>query len=359
MNLSRLRIGLLWRGDPVARVPAPPETRLRRIFEGLDRLDVDAEPVVYAEEANAEVREQLLALDGVLVWVDPIVDGREREQLDATLREVAEQGLRVSAHPDVIMKMGTKLVLYDTREMEWGTDTRVYGSLPELAERLPDALRLGKPRVLKQYRGSSGDGVWRVEAVGERRGELVVRVQHARRGSVANELRWAQFLELCAPYFAAFGGAGNIVDQAYAERLGEGMIRCYLVRDRVAGFGHQFVTALAHPREGEAGPPDPSPRLYFGPDKPEFQRLRALVESRWVRQMQQLLGVEDEALPLIWDLDFLLGPKTAAGEDSYVLCEVNVSGVFPIPDESIAPLAEAAVTATMQSKARRVVRRRS
>ncbi len=70
-NRSCLRIGLLWRGDRFASVPAPGKTRLGRIFEELDRLDVHAEAVVYAEEANAEVREQLLALDGVLAWLDP------------------------------------------------------------------------------------------------------------------------------------------------------------------------------------------------------------------------------------------------------------------------------------------------
>ena len=28
------------------------------------------------------------------------------------------------------------------------------------------------------------------------------------------------------------------------------------------------------------------------------------------------------------------GPRTAAGEDTYVLCEINVSSVFPIPDDA-------------------------
>jgi hypothetical protein len=36
-----------------------------------------------------DVREQLLKLDGVLVWVDPISDGQNRPQLDAMLRQEA------------------------------------------------------------------------------------------------------------------------------------------------------------------------------------------------------------------------------------------------------------------------------
>src|SRR3954469_10887387 len=37
-------------------------------------------------------------------------------------------------------------------------------------------------------------------------------------------------------------------------------------------------------------------------------------------------------LPMIWDADFMLGPPDADGIDRYVLGEINVSSVFPIPD---------------------------
>jgi len=36
-----------------------------------------------------------------------------------------------------------------------------------------------------------------------------------------------------------------------------------------------------------------------------------------------------------------------------VLGEINVSGVFPIPDESVAPLAEAAIARALAAKANR------
>ena len=61
------------------------------------------------------MREQLLALDGVLVWVNPIEQGLTRAKLDPLLREVAEAGVWVSAHPDVILKMATKRVLQVAR----------------------------------------------------------------------------------------------------------------------------------------------------------------------------------------------------------------------------------------------------
>jgi hypothetical protein len=119
------------------------------------------------------------------------------------------------------------------------------------------------------------------------------------------------------------------------------MIRCYLVRDCVVGFGHQFVTALMPPPPGSLESSAPPPRLYYGASKPEFQGVRARLESEWVPEMLRLLDLDVDSLPAIWDADFLYGPKAASGEDTYVLCEINVSSVFPIPDEAYAPLADA------------------
>ena len=66
--------------------------------------------------------------------------------------------------------------------------------------------------------------------------------------------------------------------------------------------------------------------------------------------MQRLCGVDEDSLPAIWDADFLYGPKTASGEDSYVLCEVNVSSVFPVPEEAFDEIAASAVRRVVRSK---------
>ncbi len=42
---------------------------------------------------------------------------------------------------------------------------------------------------------------------------------------------------------------------------------------------------------------------------------------------------------MIWDADFMLGLPDAEGTDSYVLGEINVSSVFPIPEEASAEIA--------------------
>jgi hypothetical protein len=136
-----------------------------------------------------------------------------------------------------------------------------------------------------------------------------------------------------------------MIDQAYQGRLPEGMIRCYLVHDRVAGFGHQAINALYPPAPGAppASAPQPGPRLYHPPTMGEFQSLKHRLELEWMPAMQRLLGIDAVQLPVLWDCDFLLGPKTDAGGDTYVLCEINVSSVSPFPDSAVDLVAKAAL----------------
>src|SRR5262245_171187 len=92
MSMSKARLGriaILWRGDEAERHSATPETsRFKAVFAALADVGVDAEPVVYEDDSLNAVRAQLATLDGVLVWVNPIHEGRSRANLDALLREV-------------------------------------------------------------------------------------------------------------------------------------------------------------------------------------------------------------------------------------------------------------------------------
>jgi hypothetical protein len=336
---STYKVAILWRGDRATREAATPQNnRYHRIFEELARLGIAAEPAVFADDMLDEVRRQLMAVDGVLVWVNPLDDGLTRAKLDPMLREVASNGPWVSAHPDVILKMGVKEVLHRTKHLGWGTDTRVYRTPAEFRERFPDVLASGGPRVLKQNRGNAGQGVWKVELTDSVR----VTVLEAQRGSVPETLMLKNFMALCETYFAE---GGCVVDQPFQPRLPDGMIRCYMGGDKVVGFGHQRVKALIAPPPEEPDSPaaQPGPRIMHGPDAPVFAALRAKMENEWTPRMLQTLAIDTAALPIIWDADFLYGPRTAAGEDTYVLCEINVSCVFAIPDEAPAAIARLAL----------------
>jgi hypothetical protein len=119
------------------------------------------------------------------------------------------------------------------------------------------------------------------------------------------------------------------------------MIRCYMSGSKVAGFGQQRIKALIPPPpEGpDAAEAQPGPRIMHGPDAPPFQALRRSMENEWTPQMMDTLGIDESSLPVIWDADFLYGPRNAAGADTYVLCEINASSCFAIPEEAPAAIA--------------------
>ncbi len=339
-------VALLYPGDRAMRDRSEPaESRFAALFDAFAAAGVAAKPAVYHDDFADEVAEQLRGVDGVLVWCNPIEAGRRRDRLDAMLREIAKAGVHVSAHPDTILRLGTKDVLVDVRDLPFGSDAIRVDSLAQLTGELPARLEHGA-RVLKQHRGHSGIGVWRVERIAD---SPLLKVRHAQRGSEEERIDWPVLLQRLAPYFEPENG-GHMIDQAWQPRLVDGMVRAYLVGDSVAGFGHQAINAL-YPAVPDGPAPAAGPRLYHPADQPQFQALRRLLETGWIEQLRQSTGLTREQLPLLWDCDFMLGQPSAEQPDRYVLCEINVSSVSPFPPSAIAPLVAA-------TKARLLVRGR-
>ena len=120
------RLAILTPGDRAARDRSDPaESRFAKLFEAFAAAGVAAEPAIYNDDFADEVLQQLLQVQGVLVWHNPIEGGRSRDRLDAMLRGVAARGIFVSAHPDTILKMGTKDVLLSVRELPFGSDVHI------------------------------------------------------------------------------------------------------------------------------------------------------------------------------------------------------------------------------------------
>ena len=344
-RISPYGVAIVFPADPEQRQKTRLEdSRFARTAAALAEKGIAVEGAPYVADGVEELRGQLMRVDGVLVWINPIVDGRDRTGLNKVLAEVASSGVFVSAHPDVIAKMGTKDILFRTRTMEWGCDTRHYPTFAAMQRELQESLATGEARVLKQARGHSGDGVWKIEVAHQATSGLPavvsshadVRVRHAKRGSVETTMSLAAFIAQCEPYFSHGEG---MIDQIYQRRLSEGMVRCYLVRDRVAGFGEQLINALYPAEPGAVSAPQPGPRLYYPPTRPDFQRLKDKLEQEWLDQLCDIVGVEKAQLPILWDADFLFGEKGADGADTYVLCEINISSVYPFPDDALGPLA--------------------
>jgi hypothetical protein len=346
---STPRIAMVWRGDPT---DAPVlSDRLQPIASALRALGGTVLPTIWSEGRAPEVLERLLACDGALVWADPLTQGQDRLQLDAVLRTAAERGVWVSAHPDVILKMGVKEVLVRTRGLGWGGDTRCYDSESALRRGLAESLSADRVRVLKQNRGNGGQGVWKVALCGPSAAigpHAEIEVTEAR-GDTVERLWFDAFVERCEGYLS---GAGRVIDQAYQSRVGEGLVRCYMSGPDVVGFSEQF------PRSRSAANAS-TPPFGMARDKtmhderaPAFQGLRRLMEQDWTPGLQRLLKIRSEELPVLWDADFLYGPKTADGQDSYVLCEINCSCVTPFPATAVEPAARRAWARVVAHKER-------
>lgn len=330
-------VALLYPGDRAMRDRSDPaESRFAALFDAFASAGIGAVPAVYHDDFAPEVEEQLRRVRVVLVWCNPIEGGRRRDTLDAMLRRVAASGVLVSAHPDAVMKLGTKDVLFDTRDLPFGSDVQRVENLAQLQAELSARLARG-PRVLKQYRGHSGIGVWRIEQVA---GSPQLKVRHAQRGSAEETLDMAALAQRLAPYFEPANG-GHMIDQAWQPRLADGMVRAYLVQDRVAGFGFQAVNALYPAAAGQA-PVAAGPRLYYATqDLPQFHGLQEQLESQWVDLLCRRVTLPREQLPLLWDCDFMFGEPAPDGGERFVLCEINVSSVSPFPPSAIGPIVAA------------------
>lgn len=322
------RVAVLWRGDPKSPdTPVAYQARLAPVIDALRAAGFGAEGMVWFDDAARDLSAQLATFAGVLVWINPLADGRDRSIVDRVLRELAVRGVWVSAHPDVIALMGTKAVLYRTRALGWGSDTDLYETAAAFEARFWSRLSDGRARVLKPLRGNDGQGVIKVMSDGER-----FVVQHA--GD--DRLEVLERAALSVRVGEAIARAGAVVDQAFHDNLAAGMVRCYLSLDRVIGFAEQ------QPRRAEGAFGMNSAKAMHDADIPAFADLRRLMEAEWVPGLQRILGIETERLPALWDADFLYrAPADAAARGRFVLCEINVSCVSPFPAAAPGAIVEA------------------
>jgi hypothetical protein len=189
--------------------------------------------------------------------------------------------------------------------------------------------------VLKRHRGMGGNGVWKVEW--DNPNDAILRVQHAVRESVPEQLALDEFVDRCDPYFA---GGGFMVEQPFQARLAEGMIRVYLTHNQVVGFTHQYPRGLLPPADNSR---TAAAKTFELPSATAYSDIRNRMESEWIAEMQEILQLDAYALPVIWDADFLYGEETTNGDDTYVLCEINASSTFAFPEHAMPTVANAAI----------------
>lgn len=315
------------------------KAKLHGLIPALEQAGLVVEEFFYSDKKMTEIEQKLNSKDLVMVWVNPIENGHSRSILDSMLRRLANKGIIVSTHPDTILKMGTKEVLFSTKGLDWGTDVTVYTSKQEMEKKLVQHLKPSVSRVLKQNRASSGSGVWRIELSNhnpQSNDNPYVKVLHAQRNSKEEEVLLSDFIESIQGYFE---NKGVVIDQEFISPEPNGMIRCYMSQNKVVGFGHQYVKSLLRPKALDEVI-ESLPRIYFDKNKADYQDLRQLMEHKWIADMQKELGLELSQLPMLWDADFLYRQHDVSEGNEYVLCEINVSSVYPYPETAVTDLVQ-------------------
>lgn len=239
------------------------------------------------------------------------------------LRELVANGVEGLPHPDAMIAYGAK----NSVEKLKGTpivpdDVYTYYSFDEMKENLPKSLLKGV-RVVKQNRGSTGEGIWRVEVLGtkEYKGRVPLDAKlklTEAKDNHTEEKTLQEFLEFCIQYLE--GDNGMILDMPFLKRIKEGEIRVLMLRDNVVNIVHKKP---ADTKDAF------SATLFSGAkyryDKPE--KWPELVKSikNAIPLIQSKLGNYD--LPLIWTADFILDNDKKTNEDIYILGEINASCV--------------------------------
>lgn len=324
--MKKASIAILVFGETNSGRNALEEEKYKNLGIAFQEKGFDTSSVIYNDDIAEQLSKELLGFDAVLVWVNPIEQGNNRNKLDALLRNLSASGCFVSSHPDVILKIGTKDVLYKTRETEFGGDVKLYKTAEELKESFHSGPAI---RILKQYRGNGGDGVFKIDATNISKNKIAV--THAKKGEEERMISVEDFFEEFKIYF---NDDGILIDQPWNEHIINGMVRCYLTGTKVSGFGYQEVNALYPGKK-------PGKRFYFSEDCGLFRDLHEIMENKWVPELQQITGTETEMLPVIWDVDFFINSiNTEKTKEKYTLCEINVSCVSPFPESAIPYIVE-------------------
>ncbi|KOS68148.1 hypothetical protein AEA09_05990 [Lysinibacillus contaminans] len=246
----------------------------------------------------------------------------EAEYFDM-LRDLCAVGVIGMPHPDAMIGYGSKDVLSKLVSTNLvPDDTFAYYTIEAFKAQFPSALAITE-RVLKQNRGSTGEGIWRVklveplaEGVTEVPLDAAIKCTEAKDNHV-EYWKLGEFMSFCEQYIT--GQNGMLIDMRFLPRITEGEIRLFMLHDKPVHVVHK------KPADSEDAF---SATLFSGAqyryDSPE--KWEDLVQNFLTQlpQVTNLLG--NYNLPLIWTADFMLDTDDA-GNDCYILGEMNCSCV--------------------------------
>ncbi len=296
------------------------------IVEAIQKKGWHAEVVYFRDEWADEIYDYAKEkFDAYISRINPGNLATGEKMYFETLRKLSDAGLVGMSHPDAMINFGAKDALVKLADTDLvPNDTYAYYTVEEFNKTFPSSISWGE-RVLKQNRGSTGEGIWRVqieESIDFKPGDsLPLDTKLKCTEAVDNHVEYntlGDFMKFCEQYIV--GENGMLVDMRFMPRIKEGEIRILLIGDKPIFVVHK------KPADAEDAF---SATLFSGAkytyDKPEdWAELMTLFNDSLPVISDKLGGFD---IPLIWTADFMLGDKDEAGNDTYVLGEINCSCV--------------------------------
>merc|ERR1719428_1341245 len=126
--------------------------------------------VHYLHEEHDKFFEIMAKFDAIIVRCNPgqiKADGGSQEKFDDSMRGIRKLGIQVWPSPDVMEFMGAKDALVKIATLNIGLeDTLAYYSAAEFNTGFKKTMAF-QPRVMKQNRGSAGEGIWIIKLKAE------------------------------------------------------------------------------------------------------------------------------------------------------------------------------------------------
>ena len=239
------------------------------------------------------------------------------------LKALSNSGVEVHTHPDVMINLDFKDILYKLEGTPLGdADTYFYHTYTDFVSKFPANLEKYGIRVLKTNYGSTGEGVYLVSKKDDGSIFTVEAVNNQKYYyDDINEFlhKFEENFEEDDENAAYFQGKAGFVGCRYLERIAEGEIRVLLVNNKAISVVHK------KPQEGEFSATlfSGAQYKYESPEDPKWEAVMQITNDGLQNIKPFLAG---QNYPLLWTMDYILD-YNEDGSDKYVLSEINCSCV--------------------------------
>merc|ERR1711972_368586 len=336
--------------------------------KGKDGIRVDTIPIInsiikyggaceyieYETDKHDAFVTKIEALDALIVRINPgqLSQGTPegtQAKFDELMNTMLGKGKLVWNSPAVQTQMGAKDALVQIKDLAIGLkDTFAYYTKEELVDTFKKTMAF-QPRVIKQNRGSAGEGIWLCWLDGkdycksfeeasleddDKLKLMEMNDNHVEYHTVK------EFLTFCVDgpdgegageWKSTFPGkyleggkeaGGQLVDQRLCPRISEGEVRVLMAGDTCQMVIHKKPTG-----GGLSAVGGNSEYTYY---KPTDKKYKDLVQKLYadIPTLMPKMGLEGEPLPILWTTDFIPKDPEANGKGTeYVVGEFKCSCV--------------------------------